>query len=282
MNSQDEKSGTRGIWIPIEIVQDTRLSWVQKALFMRIYYLDNDEGCVARNIYLGKELGMSDRQARRIVCHLKNIGMVYEDGFHGDYRVLRVAKNVRACMARNGLAESRVAENGRAARTEMAGHAWPEMATIINKEKNRDNKEDRAGRNSDPVDNFVEKQEKIIEKIPHKHIVDYLNWKAGTSFRHTSKTTERFIKARWNEGFRREDFEKVIDLKVKEWKSDPKMVQYLRPQTLFGTKFESYLQQAVTAPKSKLCPDCGITAPYHIKSCPRAKPDDSMPEGEGD
>ena len=33
-----------------------------------------------------------------------------------------------------------------------------------------------------------------------------------------------------------------------KWKSNEKMKQYLRPQTLFGTKFESYLN---LAPKDK-------------------------------
>ena len=37
-----------------------------------------------------------------------------------------------------------------------------------------------------------------------------------------------------------EDFKAVIDYKVSEWKGT-KMEDYLRPETLFGTKFESYL-----------------------------------------
>ena len=54
------------------------------------------------------------------------------------------------------------------------------------------------------------------------------------------------IKARSNEGFEVEDFKRVIDNKVASWGKDPKMSQYLRPNTLFGTKFEAYLnEQAV-------------------------------------
>jgi uncharacterized phage protein (TIGR02220 family) len=76
-------------------------------------------------------------------------------------------------------------------------------------------------------------------------IVDYLNEKAGTSYRHTTKKTQRLIRARLKEGFTVEDFKTVIDKKVAEWLHDPKMSQYLRPETLFGTKFESYLNQKV-------------------------------------
>ncbi|WP_436665978.1 conserved phage C-terminal domain-containing protein [Lactobacillus acidophilus] len=35
----------------------------------------------------------------------------------------------------------------------------------------------------------------------------------------------------------------MIDVKSKQWLTDQKMKQYLRPETLFGTKFESYLNE---------------------------------------
>src|SRR5690606_18224969 len=42
--------------------------------------------------------------------------------------------------------------------------------------------------------------------IPFFEIVEYLNKKTGKSFRHTTKKTKDLIQARWNEGFREEDF----------------------------------------------------------------------------
>ena len=42
------------------------------------------------------------------------------------------------------------------------------------------------------------------------------------------------------------DFKTVIDKKCAEWLQDGNMVQYLRPETLFGTKFETYLNQPDT------------------------------------
>ena len=47
----------------------------------------------------------------------------------------------------------------------------------------------------------------------------------------------------FNEGFKLEDFKKVIDKMTMEWKDNNKMKVYLRPETLFGTKFESYLNR---------------------------------------
>ena len=61
----------------------------------------------------------------------------------------------------------------------------------------------------------------------------------------------KHIKARWEDGYRLEDFFSVIDVKVAEWKEDKKMCVYLRPSTLFSPKFEGYLQQAKRSPKRR-------------------------------
>lgn len=86
-------------------------------------------------------------------------------------------------------------------------------------------------------------QSSLKEKIPFQEIVNYLNFKTKKNFKADTKTTKRTIQARWNEGFRFSDFKKVIDIKTEKWISDPKMVDYLRPETLFGNKFEGYLNE---------------------------------------
>lgn len=82
-----------------------------------------------------------------------------------------------------------------------------------------------------------------LDNVPYSKIVDYLNEKANTKYRSTSKKTQTLIKARFNEGFNLEDFKLVIEVKSKEWKNDKTMSKFLRPETLFGTKFEGYLNQ---------------------------------------
>lgn len=77
-------------------------------------------------------------------------------------------------------------------------------------------------------------------------IVARLNEKAGTSYRPSSKATQKHINARLAEGFTVEDFFTVIDKKCAEWKGDEKMEKYLRPETLFGSKFENYLNAPVS------------------------------------
>ena len=71
-------------------------------------------------------------------------------------------------------------------------------------------------------------------------IVSYLNDKAGTHYRPSSDATKRHIHARLSEGYTLDDFYKVIDNKCGEWLGTD-MAKFLRPETLFGSKFESYL-----------------------------------------
>ncbi len=73
-------------------------------------------------------------------------------------------------------------------------------------------------------------------------VIDYLNKKLGTNYKSATKRTQQLIKSKINEGFTIEDFYKVMDNKVSEWLNTD-MEKYLRPETLFGSKFEGYLNQ---------------------------------------
>lgn len=78
--------------------------------------------------------------------------------------------------------------------------------------------------------------------IIYSRVIDYLNSKTGKSYKSTTRKTQSLIKARIDEGFNEEEFFKVIDNKVSEWKGT-EYEKYLRPETLFGNKFEGYLNQ---------------------------------------
>lgn len=79
------------------------------------------------------------------------------------------------------------------------------------------------------------------EPDPTEEIVDYLNRRAGTHYKATTANTRKLIKARLKEGFTVEEIKLVIDKKCADWLNNRDMAQYLRPETLFGPKFESYL-----------------------------------------
>lgn len=84
------------------------------------------------------------------------------------------------------------------------------------------------------------------DNIPYTEIINYLNMKTNKDFKATTKTTQAHIRARFNESFTLEDFKKVIDVKTSEWLNNKEMAKYLRPETLFGTKFEAYLNESIT------------------------------------
>ena len=75
-----------------------------------------------------------------------------------------------------------------------------------------------------------------------KEILSYLNEKAGTGYRASSKKTQALVKARFAEGYNLDDFKKVIDNKAISWKGT-EWEKYLRPETLFSPKFEGYLNE---------------------------------------
>lgn len=104
-----------------------------------------------------------------------------------------------------------------------------ESTTFLYMENNKENNTGEKGQTSQDTE----------------RVVTYLNEKTGKSFRTKTASTKKKILARLNEGFSVEDFKKVIDLKTAEWLGSP-WEKYLRPETLFGSKFEGYLNSVPT------------------------------------
>ena len=94
---------------------------------------------------------------------------------------------------------------------------------------------------------------KDLEKTKHKELwipIVYLNQVANKRYKFVDKT-KRLLLARFKEGYTLEDFKQVIDIKTAEWKDSPEFSKYLRPETLFGTKFDGYLNQKPKTIKGK-------------------------------
>lgn len=110
-------------------------------------------------------------------------------------------------------------------------------------ENEKENVNGNEKENENGNENGKEIKEKTAERVPDipcDYIIDYLNEKTGRHFKTTEKN-KRLIRARAKEGYKVEDFVKVIDNKYSDWSNDQRMAQYLRPETLFGTKFDGYL-----------------------------------------
>ena len=100
---------------------------------------------------------------------------------------------------------------------------------------------DRLGKDS--IDNMSDKSDEVI---PYSEIIEYLNEKTGRSFRNVD-ANKKLIKARWNDGYKLDDFKTVIDNMVANWSgkefNGTPAETYLQPKTLFSNKFDSYLNQ---------------------------------------
>lgn len=82
-------------------------------------------------------------------------------------------------------------------------------------------------------------------------VIDKLNQATGKNFKPSTGKTKQLIDARIREDFNLEDFYKVIDNKTKTW-LNTEWDKYLRPETLFGTKFENYLNEKVNIKNSNI------------------------------
>ena len=99
-------------------------------------------------------------------------------------------------------------------------------------------------------DNINDSQDESNRAI-YQDIISYLNQVVGTNYRASSKKTKTCIHARLEEGFTIEDFKIVIDKKSSEWMGT-EFEKFLRPETLFGTKFEGYLNAKINPKQARV------------------------------
>lgn len=229
----------KGIWIPAEVWLDERLNPLEKVILMEIDSLDcGEKGCYASNEYIAGFCQCSESKVAHAVTRLVELGYVSRKSFDGRQRILqsRLAKfarqNSKVCKSDvQNLQESNIDSN-------------IEINSSIKKEY----------------------KESPQESDFTAAVVDYLNEKAGTHYRAGVAKTQALIKARAKEGFTEADFRTVIDKKCADW-IGTEYEQYLRPQTLFGTKFESYLNQI---PQQNRIDSRSITSPQK-NTVPREK-----------
>lgn len=107
-----------------------------------------------------------------------------------------------------------------------------------------------SGKNVEKLNCDNKSSKSTSSKETIKTIVEYLNTKANTKYKYQNKYTQRYIEERLSEGFVLEDFKLVIDKKSDNW-IGTEWEQYLRPSTLFGNKFENYLNEKYKKSKEK-------------------------------
>lgn len=185
---------------------------------------------------LALETGLSEMQVRTALKHLKTTGEV--TGCQQAKFTVFTVNNYNKYQADNRV----ITEEQQTCNREVTGEQQADNTRVTTIEEKKEVKKERMeeGKKVDHMSSCTSADR--TPEYPYKAVIDYLNTKMGTSYRASSKDTQKHIRARFQEGYTLIDFEKVIDKKVREWKGT-EFEKFLRPSTLFGSKFENYLNQ---------------------------------------
>ena len=77
-----------------------------------------------------------------------------------------------------------------------------------------------------------------------QEVITYLNQVTKKNFNKNTASHHKYIKARLKEGYKLKDFKHVVDVMAATWMGTD-YERYLQPQTLFGNKFDSYLNRSM-------------------------------------
>jgi len=128
------------------------------------------------------------------------------------------------------------------------GEPIPDINTDINsdvkavlKSSNNDTTQKNLESNKFNIVSQAKRDIQIPENI--QSVIDLLNKKAKSAYTLRNKQTQKLIQSILKNGFTDEDMKTVIEKKSLEWGNDAKMKKYIRPITLFGNKFEQYLEE---------------------------------------
>lgn len=244
--------------IPACIRYDNDIPANAKLFYAEITALCNEKGyCWANNDYFIGLYDTTDRTIRRWLSILSKKGYIKVEYQYKSGTKEIIKRYIKLADSSSATADDEKSLVGEDKNVRTYGQKCP-----IGEDKNvRDNNiiynniynnNILSGTDNAPVDKSVDNSSKKDSKsLIISEIITYLNEKCSTSYKTSSEKTKKCINARLNEGYSLADFKKVIDIKVAEWLNNPEMSKYLRPQTLFGSNFESYLNQKLIQPAYK-------------------------------
>lgn len=217
------------------------------------YYIEwNEDECFA----IADDVGIAERAVQEIVNKALNVGL-FNSEMYLSYKILtsdRIQQQYFDAVSKRKSVEY----DGRFALISLEN-----VKNVINVDINRidsvinPQSKVKESKVKESTKYIVEKDERQIENETGNEqtnntcteVIEYLNLKAQTRYRASTPKTKQLIRARLSEGFVLDDFKIVIDNKCADWKGT-EWEKFLRPETLFGTKFEGYLNARQTVQKS--------------------------------
>ena len=216
--------------IPANVRYDSDLIQGAKLLYGEITALSNQKGfCWANDMYFANLYKVSKKTIQTWLKSLEIKGYIKREVVYKEGSNEIVTRYIRLCAyptnekVQRGMHE-KVRDNN----------------TSINNTINNTNNIKTLSRSKEQDD------------VPYKEIIEYLNLKANTNYQDTTEASRKLIRGRWKDGYRLDDFKKVIDNKCFDWCVPGKKINgtlasnYLRPKTLFNaSNFETYLNENI-------------------------------------
>jgi len=228
------KHPTYNTVLPPNVRYDKRLKHLAIILYSEIKALASKEGyCNAANSYFAALYSVSAETISR------NISLLVDNG-HVRHEIDQTAGNERRLYPIDENVKTPIDENVKTPIDENVKTPIDEnVKTPIDENVKT------------PIDENVKLNNISLSKDKDYivELIKYLNEKAGRSFSDKTAATRKHLRARLAEGYTPEQIKAVIDDRVMRWGADTHMAEYLRPNTLFAGKFESYLQAAQSSPR---------------------------------
>lgn len=191
------------------------------------FELEHDARIIARNV------GCTAQKVEEMMRYFVELGLF--ESSQGTVTCLKLARRLDKSMTSN-----------------------PEMRAIIENLKNHDSimtqsekpMQDKIRLDKNRIDNKEIPLSRCRDAI--SSVVDQMNAILNSKYKASTKSHAQNISARLDEGHTVDDLVIVIKDRLAAWGNDPKMAQYLRPQTIFQAgKFNGYLMAAKTTPVAK-------------------------------
>ena len=231
------------------------LSAQAQCIYFYIGIVADDDGLTKNYKSYMKLIGATDKDLQSLI----DKSFIYK--FDSDVIAIRHWKinntirndRYRPTMFQNEFSKLAIADNNEYILLETNGIPDGNQVDTQNSiDKNSKDKvsidENSLEKKSKEKNNIVEKREDIIilsgNDIVVKDVIDYLNNKINSSYNWENKNIKELVNNWIEKGYKKLDFQIVIDKKFDEWK-DTKMIVHLNPYTLFGDKFENYYNQPV-------------------------------------
>lgn len=243
-----------------------------QCLYFHLNMRADDDGFIGNTKRIMRMIGASDDDLKLLIA--KRFLLMFEDGvivikhwrmhnalsknrYHEtayieEKSMLRLKENGAYSLNRGALIDDGKLIEASSRQSGKTRQRWTEDGQKTQQRRNEDVQKTHSDLGLDlglGLDKDLDKENHIAGQdpaagLPFREIIEYLNDRTGSHYKPGTAATKRHIQARLREGFALEDFFTVIDTMCGEWLEDTRMRKYLRPETLFGTKFESYLNRA--------------------------------------